>query len=112
MDASEVPSWVQALGALIGTSFVAGALTLKERKKSKQEPLVEPGAAGTSVVAATFTERGQMERLISSIQQLDGTVKDSTACSHELVLLLRADAHRREVQAEVAQALKRKGIIE
>lgn len=105
--AAALPDWLLSLGALMGT-IGAAAFAYKGKPAEKALPASD---ATTQVVAATFTERAQMERLITAMQALDATLRAATECSHELVVLLKADAHRREVQAEVEMALKHRGII-
>lgn len=106
--ASALPDWMLSIAALIGT-VIAAAVAYKGKPPEKSLP-----ASGTTtqVVAATFTERGQMERLITALVATESAVRASTECTKKLVGLLEAEAHRREVQAEVEHALRRGGIIE
>lgn len=111
MAAADLPAWASGISALAATAGTAAWLTYNERKKRKNEPTPSNDGA-TQVVAATFTERGLMERLISALTSVDGGVRDSTAVTTDLVKLLKAEAHRRDLEAEVRQALKDRGIID
>lgn len=71
-----------------------------------------PSTENTEVVAATFTDRGLMEALTAALRDTIAAVKASTGETTKLVDLLEADAHRREIEAEVRQVLRDRGIVE
>lgn len=101
------PDWLLTVAVLLGTSIAAFVSYRKGGDKG-----VPAGEAHTQVVAATFVERDQMERLIVGVVALNGTLAQANDCTDELIGLLKADAHRREVAAEVEQALRNRGVIE
>lgn len=106
----ELPAWLSGAVALASTAGTTWWLTRKERKTRGDD--VMPADASTSVVAATFTERSLMQNLTAALVALNGTIHTSNEVSGELVELLRADAHRREVETEVREALRKRGILE
>lgn len=110
MDLGSLPLWAQQLGGLILTVATAIGLTWSERRKRKVEVATATDHPGAQVVAATFTERGQMERLISALVAADMGVRENTEHVQRLTGLLERDFHRREVDAEVRQELRNRGI--
>lgn len=71
MDLGDVPVWVQSVGALLGATVAAGAISWNERRRDRDKsPPHAPGDA--QVVAATFVEKGLMERLIVATTTLHG----------------------------------------
>lgn len=110
MDTVELPAWLQGIAAIAATAGTTWWLTLKERKERKATPA--PLDAQAQVVAATFTERGQMERLTLAMNDSTRAVLTNTAEVTELVTLLRADAQRRHDEAVIREALRKRGIME
>lgn len=109
MDAPEAPNAVSLL-ALSFSGGVAALVAWFERRSRKREP-AEP-TTPNQVVAATFTERGQMERLTTALVSVERAVTASNEKTGELVDLLQAEAQRRHDEAIVRQALRDRGIIE
>lgn len=110
MAAPDLPAWASGLSALVASAGAAFWLTWNERKKRKDDPAaVAPEA---QVVAATFTERSLMERLIVALTKLEVAVERSADCTEEVAAQLKAEQHRRELAAEVEQALRRQGMMD
>lgn len=111
MAIAELPAWLSGLSALAASAGAAWWLTYNERKKRKED-----GAGGSDpasqVVAATFTERALMEKLITALIAVEATVRDSHTITVRLVALLQADEQRRHDEAVVRAALRERGILE
>lgn len=102
MDLGSLPTWAQQLGALIVTVASAVGITWVEKRKRKDEPVAHP-AGDAQVVAATFVEKGLMERLIAStsalhgeIVTLNGHVADLNERMHDEEIVRAAAARMRE----------------
>ena len=110
MAAADLPAWASGAIAIATTAGTAWWLKLNEAKKRREVPEEEANPA--QVVAATFTERGQMERLTTALVTVERAVVQSSTIMGDLVGLLKAEAQRRHDEAIIRQALKDRGIIE
>lgn len=105
MVIGDVPTWVSSVGALIGTTFVAGALAWNEGRKSrKKDPA--PMAGDTQVVAASFVDKSLLERLIvvmtslnSSVVTLNGHVAELNERMHDEEIVRAAAARMRDTRS-------------
>jgi hypothetical protein len=92
-------------------AFLAAIFAYKGKGGEKPE-LTSGGNAATQIVAATFTERGQMERLTSALVAVELAVRASNVSTDRLVELLEAEAQLRHDQAVIRDALRQRGIVE
>ncbi|WP_260928230.1 hypothetical protein [Novosphingobium sp. 9] len=95
---ADAASWVPLVGAGVGAA-VAGFLGYKTGH-AKEKPEYEPVLA-----SATLSDGPLIRRLIDAIEGHTESLRDNNE-------LLRAEAHRREVDAEVREALRARGIKE
>ncbi len=106
----EGSSWLDAV-KLIGGALAVVVIGIGGWLQGKRGP--KPGnSMDGDVVAATFAERGLMEKLTAALIGATSAISASTAQTARVADLLEKDAHRREVEAEVRQALKDRGIVE
>ncbi|HEY9250907.1 MAG TPA: hypothetical protein VIO38_17320 [Rariglobus sp.] len=108
MEGSEWLDAVKLIGGALAV-IIIGAGGFFQGRRDKKTP---PHSMDGDVVAATFTERSLMERLTSALLDVRTAILASTAETARVADLLEQDAHRREIEAEVRQALKGRGIVE
>ncbi len=80
MDAGEVPTWVQSVGALFGTAGTVAWLTWNERKKKKAAPPVAEGEA--TVVAASMVDSRSIKSLVDMVAELRAEIRDGKELRH------------------------------
>ncbi len=107
MDAASAPEWLPSLAMGVGTAVAA--FVAYRKGADKEQPA---GNVTTQIVAATFTERAQLDRLIGALATVNESLGDSTEIMRELVGLLQAEAQRRHDEAVIREALRLRGITE
>ena len=80
MDASDVPTWVQSIGALFGTAGTVAWLTWNERKKKKALPAVAEGEA--TVLSASMVDSRAVKTLVDVVSELKAEIRDSKELRH------------------------------
>lgn len=105
MAASELPAWATGITALVATAGTAAWLQLKERKTRKDVPTAASPEA--QVVAATFTERSLMERLIAALLAMNETLAGHHDEVKRLNGHLEQERHDREIAKAVREAVER-----
>lgn len=107
MEGSEWLAAVKLLGGALGI-IVLGVASFFTGKKKAAEPAVLPA---NQIVAASFTEKSQLDRLISVLDQVNRTVGESTEITERLVELLEEEKQRRHDEAVALRALRERGIV-
>ena len=95
---SEVGNWLSSIAAAVGVAVAAGVAYF--RKPAASKPAEE-----IAVVSATFSDRRTIEGLTEALHT-------NSECLTRNSDLLEAEAHRREVDAEVRDELRKRGIIQ
>lgn len=96
-DVPEVANWILSLAVGAGTGIGAAVAYLRKPK----EPA--PGKEVAIVSASLFSDKQQIQDLMAALRGVQRTLEQT---NH----FLEADAHRREIEAEVLQRLKEMGI--
>lgn len=99
----DTETWLTAV-KLVGGALAAVLIGLAGLVTGKRSGPVTSTLEG-DVVAASFTERAQLERLIGALATVNETMGD-------LASLLRAEAQHRRDEAVVREALRARGIRE
>lgn len=108
MDAANAPEWLLSIAMAAGTAVAA----FTAYKRGGGEKTVSGTEAATQIVAATFTERAQLDRLIGALGTLNETLSDTNDCTGELAGLMRVEAQRRHDEQVIRDALRARGIME
>ena len=106
----DTETWLTAV-KLVGGALAAVLIGLAGLVTGKRSGPATSTLEG-DVVAASFTERAQLDRLIGALGCVNETLSEMLECERELVTLLSADAQRRHDEAVIREALRLRGITE
>lgn len=104
----DADTWLTAV-KLVGGALAALLIALAGLVTGKRSGAGSSAVEG-DVVAASFTERAQLERLIGILSAVNETLLSNNDCNRKMLALMEADAHRREVAAEVELELRKRGV--
>lgn len=93
----EVANWLSTAATAVGIAIAAAFAYFKK------SPAPKP-AEELAVVSATFSDR-------KTIEGLTAALRENSECLTRNSDLMEAEAHRREVDAEVREELRKRGVI-